>query len=328
MTNGISVTNTGSAYLETFGVSKREYALALENFKHILKEAREVYAELVGKGKLYMMNLDNFSKLFIEKASIVNETTIRIGNELYRYVVFHVYNTKNKFLFDPKKLMVNGIEIRLLPRNRSVTYTGGLPYSYLIMYGSEVCRVRFFEIGFVTANYNLLGSTINPCNGIYVLRISVNKDVGCASCASEVWLVLVKKRTLGTNVAMMSTRVRSYDFVVKNFESVLSVARKIYLDALKRGKARLLDVDSFSRMLILNGSVVNSSVLRVGNTFYRFIIVRLVGENRLYFMPKKVKVGNIEVEMLPRNKSVTYTGMLPYEYAMKFDGKHVELCSG
>ncbi len=74
-------------------------------------------------------------------------------------------------------------------------------------------------------------------------------------------------------------------------------------------------------MLILNGSVVNSSVLRIGNTFYRLIIVRLVGENRLYFMPKKVKVGNIEVEMLPRNKSVTYTGMLPYEYAMKFDGK-------
>ena len=215
MTNGISVTNTGSAYLETFGVSKHEYASALENFKHILKEAREVYAELVGKGKLYMMNLDNFSKLFVEKASIVNETTIRIGNELYRYVVFYVYNAKNKFLFDSKKLIVNDIEIRLLPRNKSVTYTGGLPYSYLIMYGSEVCRVRFFEIGFVTANYNLLGSTINPCNGIYVLRISVNKDVGCASCASEVWLVLFKKRTLGTNVAMMSTRVRSYDFVVK-----------------------------------------------------------------------------------------------------------------
>lgn len=190
--SGTSSPSTSIEYLRISGVNRHEYALALKNLKYILDEARKVYAELVEKNKLYMMSLDNFSKMFIEKASIINETTIRIGNESYRYAVFMVYNNENKFDFFPKKLVVDGIEVQLLPRNESVTYTGGLPYHYLIKYEGEACSVKFFEIGFVIATNSLLGSTINPCNGIYVLRLSVHKDIRC-KCESEVWLVLIKQ---------------------------------------------------------------------------------------------------------------------------------------
>ncbi len=185
--SSISSPSTSNEYLRISGVNRHEYALALKNLKYILNEARKMYTELVEKNEPYMMSLDNFSEIFIEKASIINETTIRIGNESYRYVVFMVYNNKNKFSFSPSRLVVNDIEVRLLPRNKSVTYTGGLPYHYLIKYEDKVCSVKFIEIGFVIATNNLLGSTIKPCNGIYVVRLSVNKG------ENEVWLVLIKR---------------------------------------------------------------------------------------------------------------------------------------
>lgn len=187
MNSNISSPSISSEHLRISGVNKQEYALALKNLKYILNEARKIYTELVEKNESYMMSLDNFSKMFIEKASIINETTIRIGNESYRYVIFMVYNNENNFDFSPQKLVVDDVEVQLLPRNKSVTYTGGLPYHYLIKYEGEVCSVKFFEIGFIIATNNLLGSTINPCNGIYVVRLSVNKG------ESEVWLVLIKQ---------------------------------------------------------------------------------------------------------------------------------------
>ncbi len=174
------------------------YRLAIKELEKILEDAKDIYLNALKYNETYEIFLStqykNLStKMLLLNTTIVNETTIRIGKELYRYVVFRLYNTNNKlgFYFAPKRISVDNIEVKLLPpRNTTVTSTAGPVFNYLIKYRNETCRVELGIVYFDTYNSNLTGFTLNPCNNIYIVSITTCKE---PKPFSLVWFVLIKQ---------------------------------------------------------------------------------------------------------------------------------------
>ncbi|MEB2793792.1 MAG: hypothetical protein LRS41_07060 [Caldisphaeraceae archaeon] len=174
------------------------YRLAIKELEKMLEEAKGIYLNALKYNETYEIfpstRYQNLStKMPLLNTTIVNETTIRIGKELYRYVVFRLYNTNNKlgFYFAPKRISIDNIEVKLLPpRNTTVTSTAGPVFNYLIKYGNETCRVGLGIVYFDTYNSSLTGFTLNPCNNICIVDITTCKE---PKSFSLVWLVLIKQ---------------------------------------------------------------------------------------------------------------------------------------
>jgi len=59
--------------------------------------------------------------------------------------------------------------IELLPRSPGITYTGGIPYSYLLHTGGGSCRFTVWVIGITIQSYEPYWYTENLCSTKVVL---------------------------------------------------------------------------------------------------------------------------------------------------------------
>ncbi|MGC9072421.1 MAG: hypothetical protein ACP5HK_07030 [Acidilobus sp.] len=164
----------GSATASGEHVNASEYLMAVEALKGILERARSVYLAALARGNgsgVYLTEpYSNLSRGLILNSTIVNETLLTIGNTSYTYVILNVYNASSGWNFTPQRVEVDGVVAELLPRNQTVTYTGGQPYEYLITYDGRAYRgtvwvmgvglsLRFHEFVFnPSSSYPLSGS--------------------------------------------------------------------------------------------------------------------------------------------------------------------------
>jgi hypothetical protein len=109
------------------------------------------------------------------------------------------------------------------------------------------------------------------------------------------------------------------DSVVLGYaERVLAEARELYVRAVAVNGSGLVGVDPLG--LILNGTFINSTVLAVGRTLYRCVILK-VYYNGFTFFPREVQGGGIRAVLLPRPGDVTYTGGWVGRYLITYDGE-------
>ncbi len=173
------------------------YKLAVKLLKEVLMEARETYLKAVRENEAWRLliheSYSNFSKALILNSTIVNDTTIIVNGVAYRYVIVRVYDGEDNIYITPGKIRVGNILVELIPRNKSMTYTGGLPYDYLVHVGDEVCKARFYSIGFVIGTKHLTASTDRVCDNIYKASVTVLKELGNPGRCKLVWLILVRE---------------------------------------------------------------------------------------------------------------------------------------
>ena len=200
-TTKYAVTNTSSgqssAATNISIVSENHtYRLAIKELKKILEEARDAYLNALRKNETWTIFIykpySNLSKTFILNTTIVNETTLLIDHIVYNYIIIHIYDAESKIDFMPQGIKFNNIFIELLPRNNSITYTGIVPYNYLVNYRGKTYRVSFSSIGFIEASYHLTVSTDKIDDNIYKVKITVTKKLGNTAHISVAWLILVK----------------------------------------------------------------------------------------------------------------------------------------
>jgi len=190
-------TNTGTTS-NAITIKDHTYKLAVKELKNILEEAKGIYLNALKKNKTWKILIyepySNFSKMFILNTTIVNETTLSVGHMVYKYIVVHVYDAESKLNFMPQRIRVNSILVELLPRNKSITYTGIAPYDYLVSYGSKTYRVSFSSIGFVETSYYLTVSADKVSNNMYKVKITVARELGNTAYVNVAWLILMRNR--------------------------------------------------------------------------------------------------------------------------------------
>ena len=137
--------------------------------------------------------LSNFSRLFVLNATIVDWRTLMIGHSVYRYVIVRLYDSADKFSFEPMSIGVDNILVEQLPRNKTVTYTGVVPHSYLVRYNGMACRAKLVSVGFVEATHRLTVRARRVCDDVYLVGLAVSEKLGSTAYVDTVWLVLVKQ---------------------------------------------------------------------------------------------------------------------------------------
>ena len=157
------------------------YRLAVNLMKDELEEAKALYRVAASKkeNENVLRSLSNISRLFLGDSTVINETTIRIGNATYDYVVLSVHDYKDPHCggdvkFSPDIVKVNDVTVRLIPSNwtRGTATYSGIPYStYAVEIGNETCTAGFTELSTLILPYLRAGD--------YILLINGGKDRLC-----------------------------------------------------------------------------------------------------------------------------------------------------
>ncbi|WOE51558.1 hypothetical protein [Sulfuracidifex metallicus] len=107
-------------------------------------------------------------------------------------------------------------------------------------------------------------------------------------------------------------------------KKILIDAKETYLNAIKENKTGIYLIyepySNFSKEFILNATFINGSTVVIGHTLYKFLILHVYYENFDY-IPQKIQVNGIKVELLPNPSTVTYTGGEAYHYLITYDNK-------
>ncbi|QXJ32377.1 hypothetical protein [Saccharolobus shibatae] len=107
-------------------------------------------------------------------------------------------------------------------------------------------------------------------------------------------------------------------------KKILIDAKETYLNATEENKTGIYLIyepySNFSKEFILNATFINGSTVVIGHTLYKYIILHVYYENFDY-IPQKIQVNGIEVELLPNPSSITYTGGEAYHYLITYDNK-------
>ncbi len=189
MSNG----NEAASGVVIFG----KYFNAVEKLEDILEKARSIYLDALREGRrweaMIYEPLSNFSRLFVLNATIVDWHTLMIGHSVYRYVVVRLYDSADKFSFEPMSIGVDDILVEQLPRNKTVTYTGVVPHSYLVRYKGMTCRAELVSPGFVEATHRLTVRAHRIYGNVYLVGLAVSEKLGSTAYVDTVWLVLVKQ---------------------------------------------------------------------------------------------------------------------------------------
>ncbi len=164
---------------------------ALNYAKKILSDAREIYLKAIKENKTQAWCLvsDSFTEEFILNATFINESTISIGHSLYKYLILYVYY--EGFDYSPQKIKANGIEVELLPKPSTVTYTGGQIYNYRVTYNIKTYNATLYSIGIVESSFYLTGST-RKIDNLYIIKITTTKKLGSTKYINELWLILIR----------------------------------------------------------------------------------------------------------------------------------------
>lgn len=191
-TSGESVSGEPTS-LTPLTVGSPRYDLAVETLKEILKEAKP-YLHGVRRNESWGSSVppSELDTALILNSTIVNETTLRVGNATYKYVIVQAWDNERHVRVEPEEIKVSNVIIERVPENKSVTTTGGTVYDYLIRVGNRVCRARFYYIGFQVATGNLTSLSYRICGNIYEVSIIVNPGKGLRA-DKGVYLVLLKE---------------------------------------------------------------------------------------------------------------------------------------
>ncbi len=124
-----------------------------------------------------------------------------------------------------------------------------------------------------------------------------------------------------TNISIVGEN-HTYRLAVEELKKILEEARNTYLNALRKNETWTIFISkpysNFSKTFILNTTIVNETTLLIDHTAYNYIIIHIYdAESKIDFMPQRIKVNNILIELLPRNNSITYTGIIPHNYLVK-----------
>ncbi|ADX83217.1 hypothetical protein GO599_11510 [Sulfolobus islandicus] len=107
-------------------------------------------------------------------------------------------------------------------------------------------------------------------------------------------------------------------------KKILIDAKETYLNATEENKTGIYLIyepySNFSKEFILNATFINGSTVVIGHTLYKYIILHVYYENFDY-IPQKIQVNGIKVELLPNPSNVTYTGGEVYHYLITYDNK-------
>ncbi len=186
-------TNTTS---NTISVKDYTYKIAVRKMKKILEEARNIYLNAIDKNETWKILIykpyTNISKAILLNTTIINETTLVLGNTTYNYIIVHVYDSESKLNFMPQRVQVNNMVVELLPKNKSITYTGGVPYDYLLNLKNKSYRISFLSIGFVKASHYLTISVDKVSTNIYKVIITVTRELGNTKYVNTIWLILIR----------------------------------------------------------------------------------------------------------------------------------------
>ncbi len=144
------------------------YSLQTEILIRVLQDAREKYL-----GSKESCVLSGLAKDLVMNSEIINDTHVRIGAKLYRYSILRLH--RGNVYFDAKRTKLDGIKIVEIPRNKSVTYTGGIPTTYeLISSSGRKCVFRIWTIGLVISSHPVYGFSSRLCvEGTYVVLLWV-----------------------------------------------------------------------------------------------------------------------------------------------------------
>lgn len=159
--------------------------------KKIIEEAKDIYLDALEKNDTSYISIDNFSKMLIMNATIINGTTLSVNHTVYRYVVVHIYDAESNLSFAPERTSVDGIVVQSLPMNKSITYTGGTIYNYLVTYEGKTYKVSFSSVGFFESSFYLTAFVQKIGDNMYQVQITVNRELGNTAQVSSVWFILV-----------------------------------------------------------------------------------------------------------------------------------------
>ena len=163
-------------------------------FKNILNEARKAYLEAINNGKeerILITDSDLVESLLLN-SQIINNTHIMINGSIYRFIILHIYDSEHRTNIHHKRIIFNNLIVEQEPKNRSITYTGGIPYIYKIHINNQTCKATFTTIGYIESAYKILIYINHPCQKIYTVKITINKETNNTIITQKVWLILIK----------------------------------------------------------------------------------------------------------------------------------------
>jgi len=185
--------SSGPASLTPLTAGNPQYGLAVEIMKEVLRDAKPyLHGVRWNESRGSSVPPSELDVALILNSTIVNETTLRVGNTTYEYVVVQAWDDQRNLRVDPEEIKVNNVIIERVPENKSVTTTGGTVYDYLVRVGNRTCRARFYYIGFQVAAGNLTSFSYRICGNVYEVSIIVNPGKGLED-DKGVYLVLLRK---------------------------------------------------------------------------------------------------------------------------------------
>jgi hypothetical protein len=116
------------------------------------------------------------------------------------------------------------------------------------------------------------------------------------------------------STAVQNTTVLGYA------ERILVDAKGLYMHAIAMNESYLVDLDNFSKELILNATFINSSTVAIGHAQYKYVILHVYYKG-FDFTPQEIQENGIKVVLIPKPENVTYTGGWEYNYMITYDGK-------
>jgi len=150
-----------------------------------LYEARSVYLGKACPRDVFVCNkpnVDNFTLAVIFNATIKGDV-MKINGVRYKFIVVRYYDKEKNVSIFPKKIAHGDICIEYIPRNKSVTYTGGLPYTYIVHVGNKTYKFTFWYIGFFISSFSILGTSYSYSN-VCAIEIYLGRN-------HYLWLILV-----------------------------------------------------------------------------------------------------------------------------------------
>ena len=158
-------------------------------FKELLLKAKNNYIKAITNNKSWSISIDSkFAKELVTNATVLGKNRLQVDDNTYSYAILSLFYNGLK-VYNASNASVDGVSIALLPRNKSITYTGCQPSTYRVAIGHNNYTFTFFFCGPAISSYSLYTITENVTNGVYFIEI----DAGPWSNLSTVDFLLVKE---------------------------------------------------------------------------------------------------------------------------------------
>ncbi|MGC8571229.1 MAG: hypothetical protein ACP5L1_07920 [Caldivirga sp.] len=168
------------------------YTAAFLYLGKILTDAKEAYENASSPLPVGFLGFDpGLARSLILNSTIFNETTLLINGTPYRYIILSVWCRDCGFSFELSNASMDGVSIYLRPRNTTVTYTGGLPFTYVMSYDGVRYEFTLWYIGVQIASFRVFGYSQELGKGVYAVQLFTSTPRSLD--VEHVWLVLIKE---------------------------------------------------------------------------------------------------------------------------------------